>query len=149
MAYRPPEPILPTANLSVNTPEGYAPLSVQFTDLSENETSRNWDFENDGTIDSSDEIPVYTYTAPGTYTVNLTAACENGTDSKLITINVGENNVTEIQPESESVEENLSTAGSQEEQSPEKEGISSIPGFEMICGIFCLLAVLLYKEAAK
>lgn len=149
MAYRPPEPILPTANLSVNTPEGYAPLSVQFTDLSENETSRNWDFENDGTIDSSDEIPVYTYTAPGTYTVNLTAACENGTDSKLITINVGENNVTEIQPESESGEENLSTAGSQAEQSPEKEGISSIPGFEMICGIFCLLAVLLYKEAAK
>lgn len=68
IAYKPPpEPVLPTANLSINTPEDYAPpLSVQFTDLSENATSRTWDFENDGVIDSPpDETPpVYTYPSP-------------------------------------------------------------------------------------
>lgn len=149
IAHKPPEPVLPTANLSINTPKDYAPLSVQFTDLSENATSRTWDFENDGVIDSPDETPVYTYPSPGTYTVNLTAACENGTDTKLITINVGENNVAEIQPESAPGEESMSTTGSQAEQNSEQEGISSIPGFEMLYGIFCLLAIFLYKESTK
>lgn len=152
VAYKPPEPVLPVANLSVNTLEDYAPLSVQFTDLSENATSRNWDFENDGTIDSSDEIPVYTYIVPGTYTVNLTAANENGTDSKLISINVGEENLMEIQPGSESDvpgEENMGTTGSQAEQISGQEGLSSMPGFEMIYGVFCLLAMYIFKGTRK
>ena len=38
----------PIANFSANTTEGFAPLSVQFTDLSENATSVSWDFNNDG-----------------------------------------------------------------------------------------------------
>lgn len=80
----------------------------------------------------------------------MTAACENGTDTKLITINVGENNVAEIQPESAPPgEESMSTTGSQAEQNSEQEGISSIPGFEMLYGIFCLLAIFLYKESTK
>lgn len=149
VVYNPPEPILPTANLSIGIPEGYAPLSVQFTDLSENATSRNWDFENDGTIDSSDEIPVYTYTAPGTYTVNLTVTNEDGTDSKLITINVEENNVVEIQPGSGPDKENTDTPGSEAENGSGQEGISSIPGFEMIYGVFGLLAMFLYEETRK
>jgi parallel beta-helix repeat protein len=152
VTYEPPEPILPIANLSVDTPEGYAPLSVQFTDLSENATLRSWDFENDGIIDSSDEIPVYTYAVPGTYTVNLTAASENGTDSKLITIKVGEENVMEIEPGSEpgtSGEENMDTTGSQAEQSSVQEGPGSMPGFEMIYGIFCLLAIYTFKGTRK
>lgn len=146
VVYNPPEPILPTANLSIGITEGSTPFSVRFTDLSENATSRNWDFEDDGTIDSSDESPVHTYTAAGTYTVNLTAISENGTNSKLITINVEENNVVEIQPGSESGEENTDIPGSQAGQNTEQEGIGSIPGFEMIYGVFGLLAIFLYKE---
>ena len=83
-----PKLIFPVSNFSVNVTSGYAPLSVQFTDLSENATSRNWDFENDGIIDSTEETPVYVYTNPGTYTVNLTAINTNNTDSKTATITV-------------------------------------------------------------
>jgi len=141
--YIPPDPVFPKANMSFNTPEGYAPYSVQFTDLSENETSRSWDFENDGIIDSSDEVPVYTYTAPGVYFVNLTVSNDNGTDIKTATIDVGENSVTEIQFGSGSGKE--STDNAPADQSSGKGGISSIPGFEIIYGLFCLLAVFLYK----
>lgn len=80
--------LLPSANFSTNVTEGYAPLSVQFTDLSENATERSWDFENDGIANSMEENPVYVYTTPGIYTVNLTASNENGTDSKTGTITV-------------------------------------------------------------
>ena len=84
----PIQPVLPIANFSTNVSQGYAPLSVQFTNRSENETSRNWDFENNGNIDSTEETPVYVYTNPGIYTVNLTVSNSNGTDSKLATITV-------------------------------------------------------------
>lgn len=80
--------IHPVANFTTNVTQGFAPLSVQFRDVSENSTSRNWDFENDGNIDSTEETPVHVYTNFGTYTVNLTASNENGTDSKTATINV-------------------------------------------------------------
>jgi PKD repeat protein len=39
-------------------------------------------------MDSSDINPVYVYANAGTYTVNLTASNENGTDSKTAVINV-------------------------------------------------------------
>src|SRR5664280_963943 len=80
--------VLPVANFSTNATSGYTPLSVQFTDLSQNTTSRSWNFNNDGIADSSDMSPVYTYTAPGTYITNLTVSNANGTDSKIATINV-------------------------------------------------------------
>jgi len=80
-------------NFSTNVTGGYAPLSVQFNDISENATSWSWDFDNNGIVDSTDKNPVHTYDAPGTYTVNLTASNENGTDSKLATINVSKQRV--------------------------------------------------------
>ena len=80
--------MLPVANFSSNVTEGYAPLSVQFTDLSENSTEKSWDFENDEIIDSTETNPVYTYLFPGNYTVNLTAINENDTDSMLSAIAV-------------------------------------------------------------
>ncbi len=82
--------LLPVANFRSDVTEGYAPLTVKFDDLSENAAGWNWDFENDGNIDSTDENPVYVYANPGSYTVNLTVSNENGTDSKLGTINVSE-----------------------------------------------------------
>ena len=75
-------------DFSANITEGFAPLSVQFTDSSENATSVTWDF-GDGS-NSGDRNPVHEFTTQGIYTVNLTASNENGTASKLATITVSE-----------------------------------------------------------
>lgn len=46
---------------------------IQFTDLSTGTpTSWQWDFNNDGIIDSNEQNPSFTYTTEGTYTVSLT-----------------------------------------------------------------------------
>ena len=82
------KPVLPVANFISNVTQGYAPFSVQFTDLSLNATGRTWDFENDGIVDSTDKNPVQAYIVPGYYTVKLTAINANGTSSKLATITV-------------------------------------------------------------
>jgi|GEM_PF-1089203 len=78
--------VLPIANFTNNVSEGYAPLPVQFTDLSQNATEWNWDFGDNNT--SSEQNPTHVYSSAGNYTVNLTANNENGTDSKTATINV-------------------------------------------------------------
>lgn len=76
----------PVANFTANTTSGYAPLTVQFTDLSTEEpTSWSWDFENDGTLDSTVQNPVFTYATPGLYTVKLTATNSKGSDSEVRT----------------------------------------------------------------
>jgi PGF-pre-PGF domain-containing protein len=80
--------VYPVADFSASVTSGYAPLSVQFADLSQNATSRIWDFNNDGQFDSNESSPVYVYTAPGTYNVNLTAINVNGTSSKTTLITV-------------------------------------------------------------
>ncbi len=85
-----PVPILPVANFTANKTEGYAPLTVQFTDLSENADTVAWDFDGDGISDSDERNSVYEFITPGIYTVNLTAANENGTASKSATITVSE-----------------------------------------------------------
>jgi len=87
-----PESLLPVANFSSNVTSGSAPLTVQFTDLSENTTGWSWDFGDGDT--STDENPVHTFSEKGEYTVNLTVSNENGTDSKVASISVSE------QPES-------------------------------------------------
>ena len=79
---------VPVANFSINTTSGYPPLSVQFTYLSQNAVSRSWDFNNDGTADSSNANPIYTYTTQGIYTAKLTSINPNGTDSKTAAITV-------------------------------------------------------------
>jgi parallel beta-helix repeat protein len=125
------DPILPVANFSTNTTSGHPPLSVQFTDLSENETNRSWDFEHDGNIDSTDKNPVHAYVTPGLYNVTLTASNENGTASKNLTITVIEGR------ETEDTGQNIIT---------KQKIITSLPGFELITGIFGLLAVYLYRK---
>jgi len=76
----------PVADFSSNITHGYPPLSIQFTDLSQNATGWNWDF-GDGS-NSTQRSPVHEYADPGIYSVNLTVTNENGTDSKLTTITV-------------------------------------------------------------
>ncbi|AKB46497.1 cell surface protein [Methanosarcina sp. Kolksee] len=83
--YEPPNktPVLPVANFSANVSEGYAPLSVQFIDLSENATSWLWDF-GDGT-NATEQNVSHTYTSVGNYTVNLTVSNADGNDSEVKT----------------------------------------------------------------
>ena len=80
------DPKAPVANFSSNIIEGYAPLTVQFNDTSQNATSRVWDFDNNGKADSTDVNTVYTFTTPGIHTVNLTVRNAYGTTSKTNTI---------------------------------------------------------------
>ncbi len=90
---------LPVANFTANTTSGNAPLSVLFTDLSQNAITRSWDFNNDGIMDDNSETPIHVYPLPGVYIVNLTVSNENGTNSKTMTISVTEvNNEEKILP---------------------------------------------------
>lgn len=84
-----PSSNLPIAYFTTNVTSGYAPLDVQFNDISYNATAWNWNF-GDGT-NSSEQNPMHTYSVAGNYTVNLTASNAYGTNSKLATINVLEN----------------------------------------------------------
>jgi PGF-pre-PGF domain-containing protein len=76
--------VLPVADFSANVTSGYAPLSVQFTDSSQNTTEWNWDFGDEA--NSTEQNPTHTYTEAGNYAVNLTVKNENGTNSKTLKI---------------------------------------------------------------
>lgn len=78
----------PVADFSTNVTGGQVPLSVKFTDLSKNATAVIWDFNSDGIPDSTERTPVYVYTYPGNYTINLTVNNTEGTDSKSSTVTV-------------------------------------------------------------
>jgi PGF-pre-PGF domain-containing protein len=89
-----PLPVLPLADFSANPTSGDAPLSVQFTDLSKNETLRIWSF---GDKNISTELnPTHTYLAKGNYNVILLASNINGINSKSTMINVSERSLIPI-----------------------------------------------------
>ena len=70
------------ARFSASLTNGYAPLEVQFTDLSTNAPQFwRWDFNNDGWIDSTSQNPTYTFTKEGNHTVSL--AVSNNSASGL------------------------------------------------------------------
>ncbi|RXE56201.1 hypothetical protein ABH15_08615 [Methanoculleus taiwanensis] len=71
------------SNFTANATAGPVPLAVQFTDTSIGDpTVWNWSFGDGAT--SAEQHPVHTYTAAGTYTVNLTvtAALESNAVTK-------------------------------------------------------------------
>ena len=76
---QPPPPAIPypIADFSAATTSGLVPLTVAFTDMSVNMTTDynpltwEWDFQNDGTVDSTDQNPTFTYNTPGIYEVSL------------------------------------------------------------------------------
>jgi PKD repeat protein len=75
-------PVPPTASFTASPTSGTAPLTVNFTDSSSgNPTSWAWDFENDGTVDSTAQSPTFTYTTPSAYTVKLTVSNNVGSNS--------------------------------------------------------------------
>jgi PKD repeat protein len=73
------------ANFTTDKISGEPPLTVQFSDASaidEPITSWAWDFDNDGTIDSTEQHPTYTYNEKGLYSVNLTVGADEYTITK-------------------------------------------------------------------
>ena len=71
------------AGFDISNSEIYIGTEIQFNDNSygDNITSWQWDFENDGTYDSTEQNPVYIYSSPGLYSVKLTVSNESSTDS--------------------------------------------------------------------
>ncbi len=86
------------ANFSSNVRQGGNPLEVHFYDFSLTDPSYainswQWDFTNDGTIDSQEQNPVYTYADAGNFDVRLIVSNGYMTDtivkSDYIRINDG------------------------------------------------------------
>jgi len=121
---KPQKPVLPVANFKMSTSNGSAPLSVQFTDLSENAVSWSWDFESDKNVDSTEKDPVHEYTSPGTYIVNLIVGNENGTASKTATVTVtqaaennsGNNGTGDMNSDTGDTNSNTSDSGTDESE---------------------------------
>lgn len=65
----------PLANFTFTPQYGYIPLDVTFTDISTPGTnpitSWEWDFNDDGLIDSNDQNPYYAYNTAGDYLITL------------------------------------------------------------------------------
>jgi uncharacterized repeat protein (TIGR01451 family) len=81
----------PTANFDASPQNGTSPLSVTFTNSSSNSASYSWQF-GDGTT-TTNVAPTHVYTAPGVYSVTLTATGPGGQDSLVRT-----NYITVSQP---------------------------------------------------
>ena len=86
-------PGTPAASFTAAPSEGRAPLTVQFTDTSENSPeSWAWDF-GDG-VSSTEQSPIHTYRSTGTYDVALVASNDDGSStaevSRAITVGPGE-----------------------------------------------------------
>lgn len=72
----------PVADFTADPARGTTPLTVRFTDLSHySPTTFEWDFNGDTITDSSEKDPVFTYTDPGVYSVQLTVRSTAGSDT--------------------------------------------------------------------
>ena len=75
-----------SADFQANITSGQIPLEVQFTDqsdLSQTIILWEWDFDNDGSIDSYEQNPSWTYTEPGDYSVYLKVSDGQTEDTEL------------------------------------------------------------------
>ena len=79
------------ADFEANITEGLLPVDIQFTDLSSGGLSRNgrevtsweWDFDDDGEIDSYQQNPVFIYEEEGFFTVSLTVGDGTNYDTEI------------------------------------------------------------------
>ena len=78
-----------TADFTADVTNGQAPLTVHFTDLSISQpnpiTSWQWDFNNDGTVDATEQNPTWNYTNFGIFSVKLTVSDGTNVDSETKT----------------------------------------------------------------
>ena len=73
----------PEADFVCSLKGGVVPAEVSFKDLSTGDiTSWQWDFDNDGVVDSTEQNPSYTYQDTGIYTVSLTVTGSAGSDTE-------------------------------------------------------------------
>ena len=86
----------PTAKLAADVTNGQAPLAVNFSSEGSSDPDPGdsikfaWDFDGNGTTDSTDPNPTFTYTTNGVYTAKLTVADSSGkTATANTTIEVG------------------------------------------------------------
>lgn len=103
---------LPEADFSSNVTAGSFPLTVQFTDLSNNAFSWKWDMNSDGKTDSTARNPTYTYCSYGSYTVSLTSSNSEGSDTRTKT---GYITVIPLSINSASPERNITTYRGEEQ----------------------------------
>ncbi|RLD74167.1 MAG: hypothetical protein DRJ10_17140, partial [Bacteroidetes bacterium] len=72
------------ANFIADETFGFTPFEVNFSDLSNaSVTGWEWDFDNDGVIDSYEQNPTFTYDDFGIYTVSLTVSDGSDTDTEI------------------------------------------------------------------
>lgn len=72
----------PAANFTATPTTGTTSTTIQFTDLSTgNPTAWAWDFDGNGSTDSTLQNPSHVYTQAGTYNVTLTASNASGPNS--------------------------------------------------------------------
>lgn len=85
----------PAASLSADPASGPVPLQVAFSatgssDLDGTPIGYQWDFDGDGTTDSTAETTTFTYTVAGDYTAVLTVTdADGGTDVATVDITAG------------------------------------------------------------
>lgn len=79
----------PVAEFTFTGAGGNAPCEVTFTNSSLNATSYVWDF-GDGTATSSEKSPKHTFSSGGTFTVQLTANGDGGSNSTTKTVNISD-----------------------------------------------------------
>ncbi|GAA1558117.1 ThuA domain-containing protein [Dactylosporangium maewongense] len=91
----------PVAKLSASPTDGVGPLTVAFSSEGSNDPDPAdsikfaWDFDGNGTTDSVDPNPSFTYTTNGVYTARLTVTDSSGkTASANTTITVGNTSPT-------------------------------------------------------
>ncbi len=76
----------PVADFNVSDTNGALPLTVSFTGNAtgyDQSLTYQWDFDNDGTIDSTAVNPEYTYNETGIYSVSLTVQDSDGSIDSL------------------------------------------------------------------
>ncbi|MCK4306458.1 MAG: hypothetical protein KAY24_19610, partial [Candidatus Eisenbacteria sp.] len=77
-----PNPCWVRADFTADITEGWPPLLVSFTDLSENgPTSWEWDLDGNGTVNTTIQHPTFEYTEPDLYSVTLTVATAAASDT--------------------------------------------------------------------
>jgi PKD repeat protein/type 1 glutamine amidotransferase len=91
----------PNAVMNANRTDGPAPLTVQYSSDGTRDPdpgdalSFEWDFDGNGTVDSTDPNPTHTYTQLGVYTARLVVKDPAGnSDAKTLTITVGNTSPT-------------------------------------------------------
>jgi cytochrome c len=91
----PPEPenrapVIQSANASVTT--GFGPLAVNFSvaasDPENDPLTYSWDFDGDGTEDSTQQNPSHTYSAPGDYEPKVVVSDGEATSSRTLEVQV-------------------------------------------------------------